>query len=354
MKYTGLGISRWRKYNMRAEMNFIREHGYMKNPRMIQMEITNACPLHCPQCYKDINNIGFMKMETFYKIKNEVTETNVKSVVLIGGEPMIHKNIKEMIEELLNLNLEVCIFTSGWGIDKATVAFFKLMGDRLLIMLSVNGSNALIHEKSRDDFQLTQNTLELFKNNGYAFGLNWVARHDNVVDFPNMILMLDTYKAKLLNVVCNKIGSEGTLTSPLTKEDFNYLSDSIQNNKEKDITIQKCYDILYAKTFNRPKSLLFGCQAGISFCSVTYKGEYCPCLHLNYVENLMSLKDYWQHSSVLQNLRHSKNVEKFECKTCLHSDGCQFCKAMSQETHDNFAAGLQNCQYYEESRGINV
>ena len=36
---------------------YFRRNGYLPMPKVLQVEITNYCPLNCPQCYKKKGNI---------------------------------------------------------------------------------------------------------------------------------------------------------------------------------------------------------------------------------------------------------------------------------------------------------
>lgn len=37
------------------DYQFFREKGYFKFPPILQIEITQKCPLSCPQCYKNLD-----------------------------------------------------------------------------------------------------------------------------------------------------------------------------------------------------------------------------------------------------------------------------------------------------------
>ena len=37
------------------DFQFFREKGYFKFPPILQIEITQKCPLSCPQCYKNLD-----------------------------------------------------------------------------------------------------------------------------------------------------------------------------------------------------------------------------------------------------------------------------------------------------------
>lgn len=64
------------------ELKFLKKNKYLKNPKLLQIEITDICPLHCKQCYKDLQRQGEMSYEKFSQIINEAKNLGVKKIVL--------------------------------------------------------------------------------------------------------------------------------------------------------------------------------------------------------------------------------------------------------------------------------
>jgi MoaA/NifB/PqqE/SkfB family radical SAM enzyme len=335
---------------MRESINSLRKCGHLKAPWIIQIEITNICPLNCPQCYKpEANKKRFMPFEDYCRHIDEAKELGVKTVVLIGGEPFLHKRILDMISYAIDRNLEAAIFTSGWGLkDSKFIDSIKQYKDKLHLLLSLNASIESINDLSRDGYQITKDAMQSLCQNGVKFGVNWVARHDNVGNFRQMVEFAKSYGAEFINIVCNKINGNGQVDSPLEKADFEYLSNILKNeNHDGFITVQKCYDLLILKSLHLPRTALSGCQAGVSICSITCDNHYVPCLHLNYPEYFSSLKEYWEKSNTLAKLRAPKKYGE-ACSGCKYVGSCRFCRAMSLRTHDDLACGLENCLLREE------
>ncbi len=88
-----------------------------------------GCPVGCYFCdtgYAKDNTTKIMK----YKIPQEKLLDDLKSnfVVISGGEPFIHKNINVLCENLIQINKDVAIETSG--------AFYQNVNDKVWITLS--------------------------------------------------------------------------------------------------------------------------------------------------------------------------------------------------------------------------
>ncbi|NCP47196.1 radical SAM protein [bacterium] len=81
------------------------------------VEITLRCYCGCPWCYKggEVHTKGMhLPLESIKaRIDWLVKNTNCKTIGLIGGEPGLHPQLKEICEYVFGLNLELRITTSG-------------------------------------------------------------------------------------------------------------------------------------------------------------------------------------------------------------------------------------------------
>lgn len=316
-----------------ALIHFIKS-GFFSNPYFLQIEITDYCPLACPQCYKNETQKNFMKLNLFKDIVVQAKESGIEHIFLNGGEPLSHPDLCEMMSILHKLKLKHTIFTSGYGMNQKFVNIARDMHSN--INLSLNGSTDYINSLSRDGYHITLESARILKDNQCLYELNWVARHDNVYDLQNLILLGKSVGAKSINVVCNKITSHGELISPLTYDDYQFLVAVIKENSDY-INVQSCYGLLLS-LLNAPSNKLYGCQAGIRLMAISCTGEYMPCTHLNFREAFENIDSYWRNSNKLNELRCIDDL-KFcdECKLC------RFCHSMCKSSHDDLQIGLEDC-----------
>lgn len=82
----------------------------------IRLEITSACNLDCQYCHNkdyankenDLNTDEILKL-----IKNINQNNSIKKVLLTGGEPLMQKDIVEIISQLTNWGIKVDMVTNG-------------------------------------------------------------------------------------------------------------------------------------------------------------------------------------------------------------------------------------------------
>lgn len=142
------------------DYQFFREKGYFKFPPILQIEITQKCPLSCPQCYKNLDE----KEMPFDFLKDSIinaSRNGTKHIVLNGGEPFVYSKIFDVLEIVDRLDVQVTLFTSGYGIHLEEVQALKVY-QNLHIGVSFNGSCEAIHSLSRDGFDISYSAAKLF------------------------------------------------------------------------------------------------------------------------------------------------------------------------------------------------
>ncbi len=100
-----------------------------REPYFAWIEITQQCNFKCVFCYEEssCHIEKFMNMEDFYKVIDFLMDRNIKEIQFIGGEPMIHPKLKEMIEYCLSKNFFefIEVYTNASFITQDWCDFFK-------------------------------------------------------------------------------------------------------------------------------------------------------------------------------------------------------------------------------------
>src|SRR5262245_6060428 len=92
------------------------------NPYCLLAELTYRCPLKCPYCSNPLK-LHFDQPEldtsTWRRVLAEAAELGVIQVHFSGGEPLVRKDLPELIAEARRLGLYTHLITSGLGADEA-------------------------------------------------------------------------------------------------------------------------------------------------------------------------------------------------------------------------------------------
>lgn len=87
----------------------------VKNTRFkrIYIEITNYCNMNCKFCPKTNRRLQDMEIENFKNIITKIKDYTNTIYLHVKGEPLLHVNLKEILEIAKQSNLDVVITTNG-------------------------------------------------------------------------------------------------------------------------------------------------------------------------------------------------------------------------------------------------
>ncbi len=138
--------------------------GWINNPKMnkvskfplnVDIELTNACNLKCPHCARTNNtwgseDVGFMDKKLVKKILDEVNKEGGYCVKFsLRGEPLLHKDLIEILKYAKDTNLEEFYFNTNATLltEKLSKELVDLKLPR--ISISVSGWDKETFEKSQ-------------------------------------------------------------------------------------------------------------------------------------------------------------------------------------------------------------
>lgn len=172
-------------------------------PTNVSFCLTNICNINCIMCpncgdqseykeYKEKN--GIMSFESFKNVLDKFEDSNIE-VQLTGGEILLHKDIKKIIDYCNKKEYKIGILTNGLLLNSDIAEFLIDNVDTMLI--SIDGSNSDIYNfiRKNGDFNvLTSNLktfMEIYNNNVNprlkSIWVNFTYMQQNYEDIPNML-----------------------------------------------------------------------------------------------------------------------------------------------------------------------
>jgi MoaA/NifB/PqqE/SkfB family radical SAM enzyme len=88
----------------------------IKNPHIIELELTNDCNLECIHCHRKKMrlDVGYIDVKIFKKLINEISGYPIPFLRLVGrGEPTLHPYLAELMGYLKNKKIKVELCTNG-------------------------------------------------------------------------------------------------------------------------------------------------------------------------------------------------------------------------------------------------
>jgi len=265
-------------------------------PLNVFIAVTNKCNLKCDYCYGEYyNRKNFREFTTdeLIDILKTIKKMGCIFLRLQGGEPLLRKDIKILVETAKSLNLNTDLLTNAILIPKH-IDTIKMLDS---ICISLDGSK-FINDKNRgtDTFEKIVEGIDICKSEKIPTRINAVITNDTTIDDINFLMEFVKSKNILLNF-CPSFKFK-PLTENKNYDYFNYdtekyfkLLDIIIDYKKKDYPIQfsiNAYKI--AKEWSLPlekirvsknklsENLNFPkCYHGDYVCFIDSDGRLYPC-----------------------------------------------------------------------------
>ena len=250
----------------------------VKTPIKVSHFVTNRCNLNCCFCLaKDLKRDSEMTTEEIKKAMNEFKRAGTQLWDFCGGEPLLRKDISELILYAKEIGLMVSIVTNGMQIKKNILALLKADS----IMISIDGPKE-IHDKIRGApcFDTIVENLDILVKNNKTPIINMVISRDNLTSVDYMINFAKQHHCLIdfSLVVANRF-EIGQYT--LSKEQVNEIINKILRLKRQTpsiITSTSYLKRILKYKNNKVSKFLPNCLAGKTFCVLSPEGEVALCV----------------------------------------------------------------------------
>lgn len=277
------------------------------------IEVTRRCNLKCVMC--DIWKEQDKEELTLGQLKNlfrQLKDLKCKNINLTGGEPLLRKDISEIVSYAKKLGMHITLFTNGVLLNKEIA--WKLRQNNIDgVNLSIDGIGR-VHDKIRGvpcTYLKVINALEILKKYNIRTTINPIVMDYNIDQLPSLVGLAKKYGASI---------------------DFSLLALYGDTDEEEWIKDGKClYDIIpkmpmeykgrikfIADRFNNFNKLN-KCTMPYDRISIKSNGDVVPCFYLPTFGNIRErpLAEIW-HSEKAKEMKKLAYQRSFEnCKRCL-------------------------------------
>jgi MoaA/NifB/PqqE/SkfB family radical SAM enzyme len=237
--------------------------------------VTYRCNAYCDFCHfgdhSKFKNTKFAKLDDFFNNVEQIAKLGVKFLDLTGGEPLLHKNIVEMVEFANSKKLQTSITTNGLLYHKYAK---RLAGKVNLLHFSLDSPTEEIHNKIRgvDCFQSVIKSIELAKQLGEFPDILFTVTNETFESLPEMHQLALKYDLVLIvNPVFSYFGTPG-----LTDNAIEYIENFIKGKSN--IYLNQAYLELRKNGGNKREKPL--CKAVSRVIVISPDNEIIlPCYH---------------------------------------------------------------------------
>lgn len=315
----------------------------------IQWHLTERCNLRCRHCYQTGEKSDEMSLPEMKEFIGEVSDMLdawadaygidfARSFSITGGEPFLHQDLFEILEETRRRGFDVSLLTNGILIDEERARLLAWLGVSG-VQVSVEGPEN-IHDaiRGKGSYAASLRGVGCLLDEGIRVTLNVTLSDVNAGYLSEMVDLASSLGVQRLGfsrLVPSGRGLE-MLDRMLMTDRLKELYGTVFSLTAKGIEIVTGDPVASQFTSSIGNGEdgpipLGGCAAGVSGLTVLPDGTITPCRRLPIpIGNVRkdSLREVWINSNVLTSLR-DKSKYKGKCGRCRRWSACRGCRAIA-------------------------
>lgn len=144
----------------------------LKNPLSVCWQITTKCNLNCKYCLSDSGSCGIYGLDTkeAKEIINQLGRLGINRLDFTGGEPLIRKDLKELIDTAKQNNINTIVTTNTTLLNEENIETLKSAD---LVQISIDGPEEVHNDqRQKEVFKQTIENIKKLKAEGCKIRLN--------------------------------------------------------------------------------------------------------------------------------------------------------------------------------------
>ena len=298
------------------------------NPLWLVAELTYRCPLQCVWCSNPVEYENFQQeltTEEWKRVLREARKLGALQLGFSGGEPLVRKDLEDLIIEARKLGYYSNLITSGIGMTKKRLQTLKALGlDQ--VQLSIQSSNSQTNKQlvGVNAFEKKCAIAHEIKAIGFPMVLNVPISKQNIGEIKEILIMAEELQADYLELANVQYYNWALVNRDQllpTQTELQEAEAIVNETRQRIGDKMKIYFVVPDYYEKRPKPCMNGW--GSMHMTVAPNGEVLPCLSARVIKGLtfptvkeQSLDWIWQESKVFNEFR-GESWMKSPCQTCL-------------------------------------
>ncbi len=350
------GFTQPKRMAIHGKCDFYLKLGYSPNatntekyiPLVLSWNVTRKCNLKCSHCYINAaprEHTDELTTEEGKRLIDQICEVSHPLLILSGGEPLLRKDIYELIEYGTEKGLRMGLGSNGTLIDDSVAKKLKQSGIKT-VSISLDSHIPDHHDDFRGiqgSWQKAISAIEALRTNDVLVQVNTTLtqhNYDEIDDVMSLAEKLGVENFHLFFLVPTGRGKKIADITPAMYEEM--IKNTFAKTARHKLNVKpSCAPqfMRIAKDMNLDmRQWVRGCMAGLYYCRVYPNGEITPCPYLPIkLGNVRdkSFKDIWFNSEVFKKIRDFDSLEG-KCGVCEYRSICGGCRARAYGLSTDF------------------
>lgn len=296
-------------------------------PLWLCAELTYRCPLQCPYCSNPTDLADFRKeltTEEWVDVLKQARAMGAAQLGFSGGEPLVRRDLTELIAEARQLGFYTNLITSSVGMDEDRLRDFKNAGlDHIQISFQASTQEVNDFMAGTDAFAHKVKMAKLFKKYDFPVVLNIVLHRynlDSIEQILEMALALQADHVELANAQYYGFGYQNRSALMPTRQQLERAHQVTIQYQEKYRGKIDFFFVVPDYFETRPKPCMNGW--GSLFLTIIPDGRALPCHSARVIPDIefpnvkQSALDWIWYDSPAFNMFRGYDWMKEPCKTC--------------------------------------
>lgn len=311
---------------------------FLEEKPLLMLHITKRCNMSCKYCYEKRYGDGEIGTAKIIEIIGEAKRLGINNISLSGGEPLLHKNLFDLVALCYRNKQTTTIYTNGTLINKEWIRRFRTFKRRFEIVFKMDSPRSYKANTGADTMKDVENNIKACFESGIRVSTIIVVTKFNLDYIPEITKRSLDLGAFPVLERCVLTGNRFDQILNITAKEFSITLNNFHKELAKHfhIPVKRLYNnIRNAAMIKKPR--FCACYGYYIYVSSNGDITNCPAVGSDYA--IGNIKNETL-KTILNKIKHtSKIIYKIPdgCKTCTHSIYCRGgCKTITVHKTGSF------------------
>src|SRR3954452_3193427 len=258
-----------------------------RKPLQCSLYVTDQCNLDCAYCTEYDNSRPHPSIDDLKKWVWKIRELGTMRIALVGGEPLVHPNIVELVRYCRELGFATSLTTNGFLLTRKLIAELEDAGLQVMQISVDRMTPSAITKKS---FKTILPKLDYFHDSKISLHITGVICADTL---PESQAVLETGLSRGIPTEVRLVHADPLHRFRVdrgSREELERFVDSMIERKRRGEKIHTSEAILnYQRSLLRGEHVEWTCMAGYKLFFVSAQGKFWICSMVHTDKHIMDV-----------------------------------------------------------------